>query len=153
MCTATPGMASVQCSGMCSAMATPLSCKGGTLSGGCMVDANCQANCNASVDAKAECTPPTLTITTMGTVMSSAQGQFNILVNTIELNVPKLFVIGKVRGPKFTAEMQGVVNGGASVASTGSTCLVFIGADIATSVTNFTAAVQASTTITSQFGM
>jgi hypothetical protein len=152
-CTTSPGQASVKCSGSCKADYTPISCTGGTLSGGCNVDAHCQANCNASVDAKAECTPPTLTISVNGTVQASAQGQFNVLVNTIQTNVPKLFLIAKVRGMAFATEMQGVVDGGVNVASTGSTCLVIIGADITTSVSSFTAAVSASASITTAVNM
>jgi hypothetical protein len=152
-CTTSPGQASVKCSGTCKADYTPISCTGGTLSGGCMVDAHCQANCNASVDARAECTPPTLTISVTGTVMASAQGQFNVLVNTIQLNVPKLFLIAKVRGMAFATEMNGVISGGVNVASTGSTCLVIIGSDITASVANFTAAVNASTSITAAVNM
>lgn len=54
--------ASVKCDGKCDADYTPLTCSGGTLSGGCQVEAKCDANCNGSVKAKASCTPAQIDI-------------------------------------------------------------------------------------------
>jgi hypothetical protein len=152
-CAPSPGQASVECTGNCKADYTPLSCRGGTLAGGCKVEPHCQANCNASVDARAECTPPTLTASVTGAVDPRAQGQLDVLVSTIEANLPPLWVIAKVRGMTFAAEMQGVVTGGVTVAGTGSTCLVIIGSNITASLANFTAAVNAATSITTSVNM
>lgn len=60
-CTGT-AEASVKCDGECKADFEPLKCTGGTLEGGCKVEAKCEGNCDASVKAKAECTPPAITI-------------------------------------------------------------------------------------------
>ena len=62
-CTPPSAGIKVECDAKCSAKAEPLKCEGGTLKGGCEVDAKCDANCDASVSAKAECTPPSLAIT------------------------------------------------------------------------------------------
>ncbi len=97
-CTATPGQASVKCDGKCAVEATPISCTGGKLEGGCKVDAKCDANCNGSVQAKAECTPAKLDIT------ASADGLVK-LIATLEANLPIIFdiktrfeAIGKLAG-------------------------------------------------------
>lgn len=57
---------SVTCDGTCDGDFEPLRCEGGTLEGGCEVEAKCEANCDASVSAKAECTPPELTVNVTG---------------------------------------------------------------------------------------
>jgi hypothetical protein len=146
---------SVQCSGMCMATPTPLSCKGGTLSGGCMVDANCQANCNASVQAKAECTPPSITITASGT----ASAQVDALIATLEKNLPALLVVIKARGQAFLTQMSGVVQGGATIAGSGkidlsgASCLTLVASSIGQSVSDFTATLSAGATVTTSVGM
>ena len=103
------------CSGTCSGKATPLSCKGGTLQGGCMVDANCQANCNASASAKAQCTPPAVTIT----VMAGASASVDALVNTLETNLPNLILVLKARGMAFAGLISTVVTSGSASLSAG----------------------------------
>ena len=66
-CEASGGV-NVTCDGECSGEFEPLRCEGGTLEGGCEVEASCDANCDASVSAKAECTPPEITVNVTGDV-------------------------------------------------------------------------------------
>lgn len=77
--------ASVKCDGTCDADYQPVSCQGGTLSGGCTPpDAHCEANCDASVRAKAQCTPPGVTVTFSGS------GDANVIAKlkaTLEANL------------------------------------------------------------------
>jgi hypothetical protein len=142
------GMVAAQCSGMCSGMATPLSCKGGTLQGGCMVDAKCQANCNASAQASAQCTPPAVTITVTGT--SSAQ--IDALVNTLETNLPNLLLVVKARGMAFGSLISDIsANGSATVSAgidaEGAACLAQIAPAIAQAASDFPLAVSASVNV------
>jgi hypothetical protein len=156
-CDVQPGGLDVKCSGKCSADYQPIECRGGKLSGGCQVDANCQANCNASVDAKAECTPPQLTIVVSASAEAKANAQFDVLVNTVETNLPKLILVGKVRGQAFLDEINGVVSAGASITGSGkldthgTACMVLIGADATVAVQNFSGALSASGTVTAKF--
>lgn len=149
-CSPPMGSASVQCSGSCSAMAQPLSCKGGTLQGGCMVDAKCQGNCNASAQASAQCTPPAVTITVSG--MASAAGQLDVLVNTLETNLPNLLLVVKARGMAF-ADLVSTVSGSGSatisagIDAQGAACLTQIGPAIAKAAADFPLAVTASVNV------
>jgi hypothetical protein len=160
-CTTAPGQVSVQCSGSCKADYTPISCTGGTLSGGCMVQADCQANCNASAQAKAECTPPSLTITVTGTAKAGTEAQFNALINTIQVNVPKLYLIVQTRGKAFTDQIGAVVNAGGTIAGNAEitsdahadACIVYMVADVTNASANFSAAVSAGGMVTSMLGM
>jgi hypothetical protein len=73
-CTGT-AEASVKCDGECKADYEPLKCEGGTLEGGCKVEAKCSANCDASVQAKATCTPPSVTVKFSGAANIEAAGK------------------------------------------------------------------------------
>ncbi len=148
------GSVAAQCSGTCSSMGTPLSCKGGTLSGGCMVDAHCQANCNASASAKADCTPPSLTIT--ASVAGTAQ--LNVLINTLEANLGKLIVVVKARGMAFANLISTVsASGSASISggldAQGAACLVPIAAAISQAATDFPTTVTASVSVMGAVGV
>jgi hypothetical protein len=139
---------SVQCSGTCMGMATPISCKGGTLQGGCMVDAKCQANCNASASAKAECTPPSVTITASGTTTDSV----NALITTLEKNLPNLLLVVKARGSAFgslittvSGSVSGAVSGSLDVG--GTACLVQITAAAVSAAQDFPVALSASVSV------
>ncbi len=142
------GSVAAQCSGTCSTMGTPLSCKGGTLSGGCMVDANCSANCNASASAKADCTPPALTITVSG----NANAQINVLVNTLEANLGNLIVVVKARGMAFANLISTVSSSGSASISggldaQGAACLIPIAAAVSQAATDFPVAISASVSV------
>src|SRR5690606_32941577 len=82
-CQASAG-ASVKCDGTCDGEFEPLKCSGGKLEGGCQVEAKCEGNCDASVKAKAECRPPSITITASGTANVEAFGR---LKATLEANL------------------------------------------------------------------
>ncbi len=73
-CTGTAEV-SAKCNGTCSVDAEPIKCTGGTLEGGCRVEAKCDANCNASVSAKAECTPPSIQVSFSGAADIQAAGK------------------------------------------------------------------------------
>jgi hypothetical protein len=142
------GNVAAQCSGMCSTMGTPISCKGGTLQGGCMVDANCQANCNASASASAQCTPPAVTITVSGT----STAQIDTLVNSLETNLPNLLLVVKARGMAFaqlistlSASGSATFSGGIDVQ--GAACLAQIAPAISQAATDFPVAVSASVNV------
>ena len=129
-------------------MATPISCKGGTLQGGCMVDAKCQANCNASASAKAECTPPSVTITASGTTTDSV----NALITTLEKNLPNLLLVVKARGSAFgslittvSGSVSGAVSGSLDVG--GTACLVQITAAAVSAAQDFPVALSASVSV------
>jgi len=140
-CTAAPGAASVKCSGTCDADYEPLSCTGGTLEGGCKVDAKCQANCNASASAKASCTPPKLSV--VANVKAGAEGQFAALRATLEANIPQLLIVVKARGDAFKTQLLGTLDGGASIVASGkldlhgTSCLAAITAEATTASGNF----------------
>jgi hypothetical protein len=146
-CSAMGGVAA-QCSGTCSAMGQPLSCKGGTLSGGCKVDANCSANCNASASAKADCSPPQLTITVSG----NANAQLNTLINTLEANLGQLIVVVKARGMAFanlisTVSASGSATFSGGLDAQGAACLIPIAAAISQAAQDFPASIQASVSV------
>ena len=108
-CKATAG-ASVKCDGKCDGDFEPLKCEGGTLEGGCKVDAKCDANCDASVSAKAECTPPAITLDIVG----QASGEAGILAvgklkATLEANMGVVFAFkSRLEGmAKLTATITG----------------------------------------------
>jgi hypothetical protein len=82
-CTGT-AQASVKCDGECKADYEPLSCSGGTLEGGCKVEAKCESNCDASVRAKAECHPPEVKVSFTGAANVDAAGK---LQATLEANL------------------------------------------------------------------
>ena len=152
-------MASVKCSGECKGDFKPLSCTGGKLEGGCMVSANCQANCNASASAKASCTPPEVKIGFTGSVTAGAEGQLNVLINTLEANLPKLVIVVKARGEAFGAQLTGVITGGADIAASGkidvagTACLTKMAAAATQASTDFGAALKASVDVTGSIGM
>jgi hypothetical protein len=105
--------ASVTCDGECKADYEPLKCEGGKLEGGCQVDAKCDANCDASVRAKAECTPPSVTVTFAGAANIEAAGKlravFEANLGVILAYQQRLSAMFEIAG-SFTANIQGVVD-------------------------------------------
>jgi len=153
-CTATGGMASVKCSGTCMGDFQPLECKGGKLEGGCSVDAKCEGSCNASANAKAECKPPTLTITVTGN-----GPKVDVLKATLEKNMPNLFVVVMARGKAFADQISAIVNIGGQITASGQldvkgvACGAFIVDNIATTTSSFGATLTAATNITNMAPM
>ena len=82
--------ASVKCDGTCAGDYEPISCSGGTLSGGCQADAKCDANCDGSVQAKASCTPPSVDIAITGNVDANIGAK---LLATLKANLPIIYSI------------------------------------------------------------
>ncbi len=149
-CSATPGQLSVQCSGKCDAEYQPLECKGGKLEGGCQVQAQCQASCNASVQAKAKCTEPKLALVFSGSVKVGTEGQFNILRNSLQANLPKLLVVLEARGKNLSDSVSGLVQVGGDLVASGKLdahalgCANLIGVSVQGGIDNFGAAYTAS---------
>ncbi len=156
-CAPPSGQATVNCSAGCSGSATPISCKGGKLSGGCQVDANCQANCNASAQAKATCTPPSISIT--GNITAGADVQFAALVNTLKANLPALILVIKGQGQSFADDLTAAIQGGATLTASGSlnaggvVCVADMVAAATSGAANFTATLQASISVTGAVGI
>ncbi len=143
-------MASVQCSGTCDPKAdyTPLSCTGGKLSGGCMVDAKCQASCNASVSAKASCTPPTIKVSFTGAASLDGLAK---LQATLEANLPKIFEI-KTKF-ELLGDAVGAVSGNASaLTDIKLACIPAVAAAGVQAAKDVTGTISASATITGKVG-
>ncbi|HEX7664336.1 MAG TPA: hypothetical protein VF407_07500 [Polyangiaceae bacterium] len=156
-CSPPQGQASVTCSAGCSdPKATPISCKGGKLEGGCQVDAKCQANCNASAQAKASCTPPSVTINAQ--LKAGADVQFAVLVKTLQTNLPALLLVIQAQGSAFLGQMQAVAQAGIDITGGGgldvksSACLVNMGASAASAVANFTTTLKGAASVTTSLG-
>ena len=104
-CTGTAEV-SAKCDGDCASDYEPISCEGGTLEGGCQVEAKCDANCDASVKAKAQCTPPAVAIVIDGAANVQAGGK---LKATLEANLPLVFAFrARLDG---LAEIVGTMSG------------------------------------------
>lgn len=146
-CTATAS-AKVECSAGCQGKAEPLKCEGGTLKGGCKVEAKCDANCDASVSAKASCTPPSLNIKASGNVSANVDA----VIATLKVNLPNIIVVWKARGQAFV-DLVGTVSGSASGAVSGdlgvkgTACLIPIVDALASSVGGIEATLSASASI------
>jgi hypothetical protein len=147
-CTAKAG-ATVKCDGKCEGKAEPISCKGGTLKGGCKVEAKCDANCEASASAKAECTPPALTIT----AAASVEARY---IDSLRLNLPNLIVVLQARGTKFvellgnaSVNIAGSVSGDIGVK--GIACLNTVVGGLANGATKMQSSVTASTSVLGSF--
>jgi hypothetical protein len=140
--------ASVKCDGKCDADYTPLSCQGGTLSGGCMVDAKCGGNCNASVQAKASCTPPQITVA----FGASADTNLGKLKATLEANLPKIIEV-KTRFTLLGDAAATVSGNFSAVTDIKAACIPAVVAAAAQSAKDVTATVQASGSIATSLGM
>jgi hypothetical protein len=147
-CHAAPGQASVKCSGKCDATATPLSCEGGTLEGGCKVDANCQANCSAGASARAECRPPRVVVTITG----SAQGLASAAA-TLEKNLPALILVAEARGQAVVDLAKVVAGSAVNLTSSGkldvkgTACVTAAVTSVTQAATDFGAALDKSGTV------
>lgn len=155
-CKARPGQAAVKCDGSCTGTAEPISCKGGELKANveCQADANCSANCNASVQAKAECTPPSVTVVFQG----SATAQIAATIESLKVNLPKLFLVFEARGKSFV-DMVGTVSGNATgvldpgkLGVKGTACLAQIGSVLGEAAGNMSASFEASASVAGSLG-
>jgi len=141
-----------KCDGKCDADYTPLKCEGGKLEGGCDVDADCQGSCNASASAKAECTPPSVSVTATAKGNLSADGQLQLqaALASLEVNLPKILVVFKARGADFTGSLEAAVSAGVSITGSGklgakgAVCGVLIASTIGTAAENFAASLSAA---------
>jgi hypothetical protein len=141
-----------KCDGKCDADYTPLKCEGGTLKGGCEVDGSCQGSCNASASAKAECTPPSLSVTAevKAGLNADAQAQYQIAIESIKANLPKILIVLQARGKAFTDSLTEAgkasidIAGSGKLGAKGAVCGILIGSTIGTASENFAAALKAA---------
>ncbi|HEX4461134.1 MAG TPA: hypothetical protein VIA18_24305, partial [Polyangia bacterium] len=144
----------VKCDGSCDADYTPVSCNGGTLTGGCKVDASCQGSCNASASAKASCTPPTLAVVATAKASLDATGSSNLqaAIASLEKNLPSILVVFKARGAAFTGSLTAAGSAAVDITTThsgdigakGAVCGVIIASAITTAADNFGKALSAA---------
>jgi hypothetical protein len=144
----------VKCDGKCDSDYTPVSCTGGTLSGGCMVDASCQGSCNASASAKASCTPPTVAITATANASLDANGSSNLqaAIASLEKNLPSILITFKGRGQTFVDSLTAAgsaasditLNHSGDIGAKGVVCGGIILSTISTASDNFAAALGAA---------
>ena len=144
--------ASVKCNGSCMGSYTPLKCEGGTLKASCMVDANCEANCNASLTAKAQCTPPSVSVTAQAKA-GVDDTQLQAAIDSLQTNLPNLLIALKGRGATFATSAQAAVTAGVNIGASGKlnaaggVCAVDIAAAIATAIDDMAKAVAAAGTV------
>lgn len=144
---------SVRCTGECTAESTPISCEGGTLTGGCDVEAKCDASCKASVDATAKCEPPSLDIKTDTSKLAS-------LIGTLNTNLPTLLTVIDARGKSFADGVSAVADlaakgqllDGDKLGVAGSACVVVLGSQIADSAAQASAALSSALKVQAAFG-
>jgi hypothetical protein len=114
---ATKGACQGRCSGgTCDTAANPMTCTGGSLSGGycvggkleggCHVDAKCDSSCDTSVAAAADCAAPTVTIAVSGASDPAAAAK---LKTALEAGLPAIFA------NKNKCELEGTVSSTFSV--------------------------------------
>jgi hypothetical protein len=108
-CTGT-AEASATCDGTCSGDFEPIRCDGGKLEGGCQTDVKCNGNCDASVSAKAECNPPSVSVTIAGAANVAAAGKLQAV---FEANLGLVYAFqARVEG---MATLTGTITGNADV--------------------------------------
>jgi hypothetical protein len=147
-CTATPGSLSVKCSGKCNADFTPIECKGGTLSGGCKVEASCEGSCNASAQAKASCTPPRISFAV------AADPRLQAVLDTLSKNLPDLLIAIQARGNAFKDLVQtfgGGIEGSISgkIGASGTACLLRVLPSLKVAGDNVAASLEGAVKVTS----
>lgn len=157
-CTPPSASVKVECDAKCAVEAEPLKCEGGSIEGGCKVDAKCDANCDASVSAKASCTPPSLAITIAGSVDGKAQAQVGAVIDTLKVNLPQILVVLKARGQAFvdlTRTIAGSASGSVSgdLGVKGTACLIPIAEALVEAGKSIPIALQASATVTASAGV
>jgi hypothetical protein len=141
--------ASVTCDGACSGEWEPIRCQGGTLEGGCEVEARCRANCDASAAARAECRPPQVDVR-VATAVDSELGHY---LEVLRTNLPPLIVVLQARGQAFVdlvgnlassagASGSAVISGDLSARA--AACLVPIATTIGEAAENVRVSMRAS---------
>lgn len=151
-CDVTSNSGSVRCTGNCTAESTPITCEGGTLTGGCDVNVKCDASCKASVEATAKCDPPALDIKTDASKLAA-------LSATLKTNLPNLLTVIDARGQIFVDSVKATAdlaaNGGlldsSKLGVAGSACVVVLGSEIASSSAQAKAALGSALKVRASF--
>jgi hypothetical protein len=146
-CTASGGSAKFECNGTCTKTdGSPPKCEG-SAELNCDVSADCKGSCSASVNAKAECTPPKVSLELTGTASADIQGQIDVAISSLEVNLPQLLVVLEARGQTFTAGIGATADASVSLLAspgdlsvTAVACLAPISDAVKAGVVNFTAA-------------
>jgi hypothetical protein len=150
--------ATVTCDGKCTGDYQPLRCKGGTLEGGCDVQASCKANCKASAAARAECRPPVIAVRAQATV----DPELGRAIQVLEAKLPPLIVVLKARGQTFVDLVNNLAQAGGAtgvaaiqgnLSARATACLVPIGATIGEAAANARVSIQASADVLGSVGV
>lgn len=156
-CTPSDGTSTVECSGSCTGKALPVSCKNGTLTGGCPVEPLCDAHCGVSVNAKAQCElQPFSVVAKAGT---SPNGER--VAATLGANLPSLVMAVGARGEylrKAAAvyavdEPRALISDPEKVGRNGTMCLQLIGSTVAQASRTVTTSADAGAKVLRQIGL
>jgi hypothetical protein len=142
--------ADVQCNGSCTggcsvALKAP-KCTGKLKppSASCQGSADCNASCEASASARIECKEPSVEI--------SGAAEFQAVITTLKLNLPKIFAVAQVRGELLLENAGAVLDISAKLdpgelSVKGGACLIPAAAAIGQSVANIEASLTASVSV------
>jgi len=144
-----------ECDAKCDAEASPPKCSGGELKGGCEASADCQASCNASASAKAECTPPSVSITYSASAALDVEAsiQLDAAIASLEANLPNLLIVLQARGEAFVGALEATAEAGVNISgeATGSVkavaCATAIISVVAEASANFEASLSAAASV------
>jgi hypothetical protein len=150
--------ASVKCDGKCTGgcdveLQAP-SCEAELTPPSCEADANCSGGCKASASAKAECTPPSLTITASGAIDASIEAK----ITSIKVHLPKLAAALLGRVELIEGNVSFLADASADLAASGELdlaaglCIVKAASDIAASAENITASASLAIDLTAAIG-
>ncbi|MBX3192756.1 MAG: hypothetical protein KF819_37580 [Labilithrix sp.] len=149
---------SVTCDGRCSGEYEPLRCRGGTLEGGCDVQASCKANCQASATARASCRPPAVLVRAGVAVDPDVARAIQVL----EAKLPPLIVVLQARGQAFVNLVTELAQSGGgalsaalqgNLSATAAACLIPIGATIGDAAANARVSVEGSAAVLGSVGV
>lgn len=111
----------------------------------CNANADCNASCSASASARAECTE--------GSIVIEGDSNFDDIIATLKVNLPKLILVAKARGELLVRNAEVIANASGSISGSiggsvkATACLVPAAAAIAQAVTNAEASVSASISV------
>lgn len=111
----------------------------------CNANAECNASCSASASARAECTE--------GSIVIEGDSNFDDIIATLKVNLPKLITVAKARGELLVRNAEVIANASGSISGSiggsvkATSCLIPAAAAIAQAVTNAEASVTASVSV------
>jgi hypothetical protein len=148
------------CKGGCTGTATAPKCEADLKPPVCKGDVDCQANCKASGSARANCHPPEIQIAASGKLDASVQAEFDLFINTLQLNLPKLLLVFKSRGEAFVANIEAMGKAGGTIVADpgklgvkGAACSGAIVSAAADALANMKVSVEASANVAGAVGV